>query len=109
MRSYKTSKSRGETVITLKAGVSRAIAKFLQQVDRDHDYFLAGTDGNKLTKSGLSKLILRSTQKLINKRVGATLIRVLKATSVAKNIKISEDLQNEMMHSAATQRTYVRK
>jgi hypothetical protein len=109
MRSYKTAKSRGETVIELKPGISRAIAKFLQQVKRDHDYLLAGANGTKLTKSGLSKLILRTTAKLLNKRIGATLIRVLKATSAAKSIKLSTELQNEMMHSQRTQATYVRK
>jgi hypothetical protein len=52
---------------------------------------------------------LRLTQKLLNKKIGVRLTRVLRATQAAPIIEKAAELQKEMTHSAATQKTYIRR
>ena len=105
---HKTVKSAGTLEIELNANISKLISKYVTQRISKHDFFLSNKTGGKLSKSGLSKLLLRLTKQLVGKKIGSQLIRVMKVTENAEKITKAQQLQNEMGHSAKMQKTYVR-
>ena len=109
LREHKTVKSMGTLQITLNAQLSKALSTYLPKIPSTHGYFLSLRNGNKMSKQSLSKLLLRLTQSLLNKRIGVRLIRVLKTSESAAQISKAKELQNELGHSAETQKGYVRK
>jgi len=81
----------------------------LPKIKQDHGYFLSNKNGSRLTKQALSKLLLRTFNSILSKRIGSRLIRVFKTTENKDMISAAEALQNELGHSAAMQKTYIRK
>ena len=109
LRTHKTDKSMGILKVPLNLAVSKALTKYVPKIPSKHGYFLSLRNGNKMSQSSLSKLLIRLTTATLGKKIGVRLTRVLKTTQHAKKIKAAEELQNELGHSAQTQRTYVRK
>jgi hypothetical protein len=109
LREHKTDKSLGTLKVELSAAVSKVLSKYIPKLKNTHDYFLSLKNGDRMSKSSLSKLILRLTKSILNKKVGVRLARVLKVTSKLKSIQKSDALLRELGHSAAMQKTYVRK
>ena len=109
LRKHKTDKSLGTLKVELSAAVSKVLSKYIPKLQNKHNYFLSLKNGERMNKSSLSKLILRLTKSILNKKVGVRLARVLKVTSNRQSIEKSGALLKELGHSAATQKTYVRK
>ena len=112
MRKYKTSKFLGQTEIKISRPASMAISAFIKKrkdTIKDHEYLLVTKQGNKMTRPNLSKVLLRLTEKLLNKRIGAQIARVLKATKYKASAEENAKLSKEMMHNKEQHLQYAKK
>ena len=62
-----------------------------------------------MTRSNLSKILIRLTEKLLNKRIGSQIVRVLKATKHRKAAEENAALSKEMMHGKEQHLLYAKK
>jgi len=111
MRKYKTSKTMGEVELKLSRPTSLVLSMFVPKVKETtgHGYLLSNLKGNKLSRSGLSKVLIRLTEKHLGSKIGSQIIRVLKATKFRRDTEKSEALAKELMHSAKQQLQYAKK
>ena len=111
MRTFKNSDQLGEKEITLSRGLTTQVRKFLKYRDGvvDNDYFLNTMNKKKMTRSSLGKMVIRATKKLLNKKIGSRIIRVLAATSNKEEIKKLKKFSDSMLHSVKQTGDYVRK
>ena len=72
-----------------------------------HSYLLSTSQGNQLQRWDLLKLISKTTEKYIGKKIGIQILRVLKTTDKLKDIETAHELQQELGHSAEMQRQYI--
>ena len=111
MRKYKTSKSMGEIEIKMSRPTSLVLSMFVPKVKSatSHGYLLSNMQGKKLSRSGLSKVLIRLTEKHLGSKIGSQIIRVLKSTKYKKDTEKSEQLAKELMHSSKQQLQYAKK
>ena len=111
MRKYKTSKTMGEVELKLSRPTSLVLSMFVPKVKQstDHGYLLSNLQGKKLSRSGLSKVLIRLTEKHLGSKIGSQIIRVLKATKFRQDTEKSEALAKELMHSSKQQLQYAKK
>lgn len=111
MRKYKTSKTMGEVELKLSRATSLVLSMFVPKVKKttDHGYLLSTLQGNKLSRSGLSKILIRLTEKHLGSKIGSQIIRVLKSTKFRRDTEKSEALAKELMHSTKQQLQYAKK
>ena len=111
MRKYKTSKTMGEVEIKMSRPTSLVLSMFVPKVKKStkHGYLLSNMQGNKLSRSGLSKVLIRLTDKHLGSKIGSQIIRVLKSTKFKKDTEKSEQLAKELMHSTKQQLQYAKK
>ena len=62
-----------------------------------------------MTKSAFSQGLLGLTKKLMGKKVGTRMIRVLFATMNRKEIEAAQSVSNKLLHSAEQTQQYIRK
>ena len=111
MRKYKTSKFMGEQEIKISRPASLVLSMFVPKVKETttHGYLLSNKGGTKMSRSNLSKVLIRLTQKLLNKRIGAQIVRVLKATKYRKSAETNAALSKEMLHNKEQHLLYAKK
>ncbi len=111
MRKYKTSKFLGEQEINISRPASLVLSMFIPKVKSatTHGYLLSNKGGSKMTRSNLSKILIRLTEKLLNKRIGSQIVRVLKATKQRKSAEANAALSKEMMHGKEQHLLYAKK
>ncbi|MAD43386.1 MAG: hypothetical protein CMH98_00135 [Oceanospirillaceae bacterium] len=111
LRSYKTAKFRGETVIKIDRAPSRALSIFVPILKSvvEHDKLLTNAAGKPLSRNGLSKLLKKLTKKHLGTGFSAGLIRVLYSTENIETIEKAKKIQDEMGHSAKQSLAYTRK
>ena len=111
MRKFKTSKSMGEVEIKMSRATSLVLSMFVPKVKANttHGYLLTNSTGGKLTRSGLSKILIRLTKKHLGAAIGSQIIRVLKSTKFRKQAETNEKLAQELMHSTKQQLQYSKK
>ena len=111
IRNYKNSKVDDEKEIVLSRGLSTQLKKFLKFRDQvvDNEWFLNTIKKTKLSRSALGKMVIRTTKKLLNKKIGSRIIRLLAATSHKSEIDKLKKLSNSMLHSQKQTSEYVRK
>ena len=64
--------------------------------------------GEKMTRGALGKLLHRVTRDVLGKAVGSRLIRVMAVSDKKAAIDEVNELANNMLHTVATQKSYVR-
>lgn len=111
LRSFKTAKFRGETVIKMARAPSRALSMFVPVLKSvvKHDKLLTNASGNPLSRNGLSKLLKKLTQKHLGVGFSASLIRVLFSTENVSTIEKAAQIQDEMGHNMKQSLAYARK
>ena len=111
MRKYKTSKFMGEQEIKISRPASLVLSMFVPKVKEttSHGYLLSNKGGSKMSRSNLSKVLIRLTQKLLKKRIGAQIVRVLKATKYRKSAETNAALSKEMLHNKEQHLLYAKK
>ena len=111
MRKYKTSKAMGENEIKMSRPTSLVLSMFVPKVKSttSHGYLLSNLQGKKLSRSGLSKVLIRLTEKHLGSKIGSQIIRVLKSTKYKRDTEKSEQLAKELMHSSKQQLQYAKK
>ena len=111
MRKYKTSKFLGEQEIKISRPASLVLSMFIPKVKSatTHGFLLSNKQGSKMTRSNLSKVLIRLTEKLLNKRIGSQIVRVLKATKHRKTAEDNAALSKEMMHGKEQHLLYAKK
>ena len=111
MRNHKTSKSLGEVVIDFTTTVSRKLSKiipFLQKHRTNKKNLLLTHKGIPMSRSALSKLLLRTSDNIIGKKFGSRQLRVMFASS-PEAIKVREAAEKQarnMLHSEKMHKTY---
>ena len=111
LRSYKTAKFRGETVIKIGRAPSRALSMFVPILKSvtTHEKLLTNSSGNPLSRNGLSKLLKKLTKKHLDVGFSASLIRVLFSTDNIATIEKAAKIQDEMGHNMKQSMAYTRK
>ena len=111
MRKFKTSKTMGQVEIKMSRPTSLVLSMFVPKVKATtkHGFLLSNMQGNKLSRSGLSKVLIRLTEKHLGSKIGSQIIRVLKSTKFRKEAEKNEDLAKELMHSSKQQLQYSKK
>ena len=111
MRKFKTSKSLGQVDIKMSRPTSLVLSMFVPKVRHTtkHGFLLSNMAGNNLSRSGLSKVLIRLTEKHLGSRIGSQIIRVLKSTKFRKEAEKNEQLAKELMHSTKQQLQYSKK
>ena len=107
---HKTIRSRGPIELTVDPEVGAAFDKFVPMVKAaklKHSYLLSTSQGNQLQRWDLLKLISKTTEKYIGKKIGIQILRVLKTTDKLKDLDTAHELQQELGHSAEMQRQYI--
>ena len=101
----------GEQEIKMSRAASLALTMFIPLVKKvnDHGYLLSTLQGKKLSRSGLSKVLIRLTEKHLGSKIGAQIIRVLKATKFKKQAEDNAALAKEMMHGKDQHLQYAKK
>ena len=111
MRKFKTSKSMGQVELKMSRPTSLVLSMFVSKVKRTtkHGYLLSNLKGGKLSRSGLSKILIRLTDKHLGSKIGSQIIRVLKSTKFKKQTEKNAELAKELMHSEKQQLQYSKK
>ncbi len=107
---YKSSKTYGKQIIKIPPDLNSIINLYLKFHD-DNKSFLLNSRGQHLTANGLSKLLTSSFKRYTDKSITLNLLRHV---YISENVKLTEDteeskLASSMMHSEATQQTYIKK
>jgi len=111
VRDYKNVKQLGIKEIKLSRGLTTQVRKFLKYRSGvvDNNFFLNNIRGEKMTRSAMGKMLIRNTSKLLNKRVGSRIIRLLAASDNKESILKLQDLSNKLLHTSEQTKQYVRK
>ena len=110
MRQHKTSKSLGTVEIVLSTAISRKLSKvipFLMK-NRKGDKLLYTSKGQPMSRSALSKLLLRTTDSILGKKFGSRQLRVMFASS-QEAVEVREKAEEQakrMLHSQKMHKTY---
>jgi hypothetical protein len=112
MTEFKNSDKIGPREIILGKKNSRLLKQFLvfrDKCDVKHDLLFSLRNGDPMTRSAFSQGLINLTQKLLGKRVGTRLIRVLFATENREEIEKAEDVTNRLLHTSEQTKQYIRK
>ena len=63
----------------------------------------------KMSRSALGKMVIRATKKILNKKIGSRMIRILAASSNKEEIEKLKKFSDKMLHSVKQTGDYVRK
>ena len=101
----------GQQEIKISRAASLTLTMFVPNVKNttSHGYLLSTLQGKKLSRSGLSKILIRLTEKHLGSKIGAQIIRVLKATKFKKQAEANAELAKEMMHGKDQHLQYAKK
>ena len=109
---HKTVKSHGAIDFALAEPVSEGLDRFLPYVraQTDHGYLLTTLrTHNRMNRRDMLKLIRRTTEQHLGKRLGVQMIRVLRVTEAAEEVNQTTELRAQMAHGPLTQFQYVSK
>ena len=111
LRKHKNNRSMGDLVSELDLSTSKILSSYLPKIKKikKHDYLLSLKNGDRMTRSALSKTMLRLTKTILGLKIGSRLARVLRVTAMRDQIDAVTSLQKEMGHSAKQQQNYVRR
>ena len=101
----------GTQEIKISRPASLVLSMFIPKVKKatSHGYLLSNLQGKKLSRSGLSKILIRLTNKYIGSKIGTQIIRVLKATKFKKETEQTAALAKEFMHGKEQHLQYTKK
>jgi len=109
---HKTAKSHGAIDFALAEPVSEILGRFLPYVRaRTSHGFLLTTlrTQNRMNRRDMLKMIRKTTEEHLGKRLGVQMIRVLRVTEAAEEVNETSELRAEMGHGPLTQFQYVSK
>jgi len=111
LRQYKSSKQLGEKEFTLNRSNTTQLRKFLKYREGlvDHDYLLSTKAGKKMSRAAMGKQLRKTTERLLGKKIGSRIIRVLAATEAKPEIDKATKLADSMLHTTAQSKQYTRK
>ena len=113
MVDYKNSDRLGPREITVSRAGSMAITKFLNMRNKviDHDMLLSNKNGTPMSKSAFGKSLQNTTEKLLGKRIGSRIIRIVFSSdpSNRKTIEKAAEISNKLLHTAKQTAQYIRK
>jgi integrase len=103
---YKTSKKYGENIIPAPQELKPILRMYLKMMDYDY-----GDTIFPMTRNALSQLLLKQSQRLIDKKISTTMMRKIYLSDKYADIKEEQDaLAKVMGHSKGTaQAVYVKK
>ena len=112
MRSFKSSDKIGERKIEISKALSKVLSeyiKFRNRVGLDHNRLLSNSTGDTLSKAALGKILRKLTKEFLNKGIGTRMLRIFNASRNAKILRKAEEISNNLLHTAAQSREYIRK
>ena len=110
MRDYKNSDRLGEKTIRLNRANSMQLRKFLKcrQGLVKHDRLFTGFDGGVMSRSAFGKALQNTYERILGKRLGSRLIRVIWANENKDLIRDSKELSDKMLHSQKQTGQYIK-
>ena len=113
MTKFKNSSKLGEREIPLDRANSMQMKKFLAYRDKvvDHEYLFSLKNGKPMSKGAFSQALISLTSRLLSKKIGSRLIRVMFASQNKEVLKKADEVSSKMLHSETGRQTrqYVRK
>ena len=114
MTEYKNSDRLGPREIKISRAGTMALKKFLayrDKVELKHDFLFSTKNGDKMSKSTFGKGLQATTSKILGKKIGSRIIRILHASDKENReaIEKSSELTKKLLHTAAQTKQYVRK
>ena len=104
---HKASKKIGPKTLSLSRGATTFLKKFLKYRAQvvDNDFLLNNMKKGKMSRAALGKALHSTTGKLLGKKFGSRLIRVLAATAHKKELEVVQELGRKMLHSSGSKQT----
>jgi hypothetical protein len=104
---FKNSDKLGPREIKLDRASSMQMKKFLKYRDGlvDHDFLFSLRSGANMSKGAFSQALIKLTQKLIGKKIGSRLLRVMFASDNAEILKAADNISKKMLHSKTGKQT----
>ena len=114
MTKFKNSDKVGPKEVKLDRANSMEMKKFLRFREKtgvDHDYLFSLKNGKPMTKGAFSQSLIALTSRLLNRKIGSRLIRVMFASQNKEVLEKADKVSNDMLHSKSGRQTrkYVRK
>ena len=112
VREHKNARKMGNVEVKMDRGLTTQMRKFLKfraQVKIENKFLFNNLQGNKMSRNGFGKMLIKTTKLLLNKSIGSRLVRVFYATSKKDIIQQAEEVSNSLLHSAEQTKLYSRK
>jgi hypothetical protein len=109
---FKNSNRLGPREVTLSRKNSTMLKRFLAYRDKcgiKHDMLFSLRSGGKMTKTAFSQGLIGLTSRLLGKRIGTRIIRVLFATVNQDEIQKATEITNKLLHTSKQTLQYIRK
>mgnify|MGYP000197430471 CR=1 FL=1 len=113
MVKYKNSDRLGPREIKVSRAGSMALTKFLRIRDKviEHDMLFSNKNGKPMSKSAFGKALQNTTEKLLGKRIGSRIIRIVFSSEPEHKAVIEKaaEITNKLLHTAKQTKQYIRK
>ena len=108
---FKTVASLGPKMFKFRAANQRLLNKFVPAVKKltTHGFLLSNRKGQKMTKSVLSKTLMKITKKRIGKAFSTQLLRILFAMKNRDVIESAKEVSDKLLHSQEQSLQYAKK
>jgi hypothetical protein len=104
---FKNSDKLGPREIKLDRASSMEMKKFLKYRIGlvDHDFLFSLRSGAKMSKGAFSQALIKLTSKLIGKKIGSRLLRIMFASDNAEILKAADKITSKMLHAPSGKQT----
>ncbi len=105
LNQYKTSKKYGEKIIELNPEISKVLRMYIKLTDKKvGEVLFTNSKGNPITRNGISKLLLKTSKKYLDKNISTTMMRKIVVSDKFADIKEEQkELADVMGHDVGTQ------
>lgn len=105
MNEYKTSRKYGEKTFNLDGDIKRIVRMFIRLTDvKVGDYLLISGKGNPISKNYFTQLLVRTSQKYLDKNISSTMLRKIVVSDKFGSLKKDQkEMADIMGHDVATQ------
>ena len=114
LQQFKNSKKLGPREIKLNRANNMEVKKFLKyrdKLDLPHTKLFSLRSGKPMTKTAFSQGLIKLTNKLLDKKIGSRLLRVMYATQHSDTLQKASEITDKMLHAEGGKQTrqYVKK
>ena len=108
LKDFKNSDKLGAREIKLNRSNNMELNRFLKyraKLDLKHTKLFSLRSGGPMSKSAFSQGLIKLTSRLIDKKIGSRLLRVMFATSNKDILQKADEISKKMLHSKSGKQT----